>query len=82
MVLKRKIDNGKKETVRMINSNWIARLPLTIDDMVEFLVFVQNNGVHDLSFVEEAYKSSIFADDEFLDRSGIIVCSVEEFVDV
>lgn len=53
---------------------------VTIDDMCEFMAFVQNNGVHDLSFVEEGYRSSIFSDDEFQEKTGIIVCSVEQFI--
>jgi hypothetical protein len=53
---------------------------VTIDDLCEFMAFVQNNGVHDLSFVEEVYRASIFSDDEFLEKSGIIVCSVEQFI--
>jgi hypothetical protein len=53
---------------------------VSIDDMCEFMAFVQNNGVHELSFVEEAYRSTIFSDDEFLESTGIIVCSVEQFV--
>jgi hypothetical protein len=53
---------------------------VTIDDMCEFMAFVQNNGVHDLSFVDEGYRASVFSDDEFLDKTGIIVCSVEQFV--
>lgn len=53
---------------------------VTIDDMCEVMSYIQNNGIHDLSFVEEAYKSSIFSDDEFLEKTGIIVCSVEQFI--
>jgi hypothetical protein len=36
--------------------------------------------LHDLSFVEEGYRASILSDDEFLEKSGIIVCSVEQFI--
>ena len=53
---------------------------VTIDDMCEVMAYIENNGIHDLSFVEEAYKSSIFSDDEFLEKTGIIVCSVEQFI--
>jgi hypothetical protein len=53
---------------------------VTIDDVCEFMAFVQNNGVHDLSFVDEGYRASVFSDDEFLDKTGIIVCSVEQFI--
>lgn len=53
---------------------------VTIDDMCEVIGYIQENGVYDLSFVEEAYKSSIFSDDEFLEKTGIIVDSFERFI--
>jgi hypothetical protein len=41
------------------------------------MVYVKNNGVHDLSFVEEAYMSAIFSDG-ILVSAGILVNTVEE----
>jgi nitrogenase molybdenum-iron protein alpha/beta subunit len=55
-------------------------IAVTIDDMCDVMCYIQDNGVHDLSFVEEAYKLSIFSDDEFLEKTNIIVCSVEQFI--
>eukprot|EP00981_Chlorochromonas_danica_P009887 scaffold2859_cov126-Ochromonas_danica.AAC.1 len=44
---------------------------VTIDDMCEVMAYIQNNGVHDLSFVEEPYRASIFSDDEFLEKTAV-----------
>jgi hypothetical protein len=53
---------------------------VTIDDMCQVMDYIQTNAVHDLSFVEEAYRSCIFSDDEFLEKTEIIVCSVDQFI--
>ena len=74
-----RLDDKFKLTLRRLSGDTSG---VTIDDIIEFLVFVQKYGVNDLSFVEEAYKASIFSDDEFLVSSGIIVCSVEQFIEV
>lgn len=33
-------------------------------------------------FIEEAYTSVIFSDDDFLEKSGVVVCSVEMLISV
>lgn len=41
---------------------------VTVDFMLETIVFINNNAVVEAQFIEEAYLGVIFDDDEFLAR--------------
>jgi hypothetical protein len=61
---------------RMSGENISAVTPECI---LEFLVHLQNSSVSELQFIEEAYTSIIFEDDDFMDRF-IQICSVEVLI--
>eukprot|EP01035_Chromulina_nebulosa_P024356 gene24356-31699_t len=50
---------------------------VTPECMFEFIVYVQNQGIREMAFVEESYFDSLFSNDEFLTSAVIPVCSVE-----
>jgi len=61
---------------RMSGENISAVTPECI---LEFLVHLQKSSVSELQFIEEAYTSIIFEDDDFMDRF-IQICSVEVLI--
>lgn len=61
---------------RMSGENITAVTPNCV---LEFLVHLHNSNVAELQFIEEAYTSIIFDDDDFMDRH-IHICSVEVLI--
>jgi hypothetical protein len=58
---------------RMSGSNTNAVTPECI---LEFLAHVQNTSVEELQFIEEAYTTIVFEDDDFM-TTHVKICSVE-----
>jgi len=53
---------------------------VTVDFMFETLSYINNNSVVEAQFIEAIYLGSIFDDDEFLQKSGIRICSVQVLI--
>lgn len=62
---------------RMAGTNTNAVTP---DCILEFLAHVQNKGLDELQFIEEAYTSIIFEDEPFM-STYLHICSVEVLID-
>jgi hypothetical protein len=50
---------------------------VTLDFILETLVYINNNAVVEALFIEESYLVSIFDDEEFLQVGKISICSVQ-----
>jgi hypothetical protein len=50
---------------------------VTVDSMFETLSYINSNAVLEAEFIEGTYLGSIFDDEEFLQQSGIRICSVQ-----
>lgn len=54
---------------------------VTIDHMLEFLTYTNNNSVLEVQFVEQKYTASIFNNQKFLDDGNISICSLQFLID-
>ena len=53
---------------------------VSVDNMFECLVYINNNIVSELLFIEQGYLASIFNDEDFLVKGKVNVCSVQVLV--
>jgi hypothetical protein len=53
---------------------------ITVDHMLECIVFINNNAVSELLFIEQGYLGSIFNNEEFLVKGQVDICSVQILV--
>jgi hypothetical protein len=53
---------------------------ITVDHMLECIVFINNNAVSELLFIEQGYLGSIFNNEEFLVKGKVNICSIQILV--
>jgi hypothetical protein len=54
---------------------------VTVEYIIEAIIYINNHGIVEGQFIEENYLGSFFDDEEFLTRGDISVCSVQSLKD-
>jgi hypothetical protein len=73
------MDQEKKFILNLIRLSGCTDA-ITIDLMFDSLSYINSNPVTEAQFIEGAYLGCIFADDDFLKRADILVCSLQGLI--